>query len=256
MGAGPGAADLLTLRAAKLLAEADIVFYDALVSQEILGMSSCDIKIAVGKRCGKHSTAQRFINKRLADAAQRHRTVVRLKGGDPMLFGRAQEEIAYLQKLGIPVEIVPGLTAASAAAAELGVSLTQRGVSRSVAFATPRVGEGEAPSRWARAAAAADTAVLYMAAGDGESVTSALVREGLHPDTPVAVVESASLQKKIFTGKLVELPALVARCTGGPALLVIGEVLKALDQRYLPSTSGNRSGSDPDLLERIASQAA
>ena len=240
VGAGPGAADLLTLRAARLLGEADIVFHDALVSPEILALAAQAVKVPVGKRCGRHSTAQRFINKRLADAARRYRTVVRLKGGDPMLFGRADEEIRFLEKEKIKVEIVPGITAAFGASAELGVSLTRRGVSRSVAFATPRLGEGEASSRWARAAAAADTAVLYMAAGDAEAVRKSLLEEGLPPDTPVAVVENASLEsKRVIAGTLQELPQLTARCTGGPALLLIGEVLRELahENRDVPHFS-------------------
>ncbi|MGQ0545260.1 MAG: uroporphyrinogen-III C-methyltransferase [Betaproteobacteria bacterium] len=228
VGAGPGAADLLTLRAARLLGEADVVFYDALVPQEILSFVKGE-KIAVGKRCGKHSTAQRFINKRLADAARRYKTVVRLKGGDPMLFGRADEEIRHLMALGIPVEVVPGVTAAFAASAELKTSLTRRGLSRSVVFVTPRHGEGESPSAWARAAAAADTAVLYMAAGDAEAVRKALLDEGLEAGTPVAIVENASRpDQNISTGDLSELPMLAERCNGGPALLLIGEVLRAL----------------------------
>src|SRR6185503_16223644 len=108
----PGAPDLLTVRAVRLLGEADIVFHDALVPQEILALAPQARKVAVGKRCGRHSTAQRFINKRLADAARQHKVVVRLKGGDPMLFGRAQEEIHYLASRGIRVEVVPGITAA------------------------------------------------------------------------------------------------------------------------------------------------
>jgi uroporphyrin-III C-methyltransferase len=251
VGAGPGAADLLTLRAARLLGEANIVFHDALVPREILDLVKGE-RIAVGKRCGKHSTAQRFINKRLADAARRYRTVVRLKGGDPMLFGRAQEELDFLLKNGIAVEIVPGVTAALAASADIGTSLTRRGVSRSVVFVTPRHGEGESPSQWAKAAAAADTAVLYMGAGDAAAVRDGLLAEGMKGDTPVAVVESASIESKVFAGKLAELPLLAARCTGGPALLMIGEVY-----RYLPSTSGKvKSGSDPDLRPRVASQIA
>jgi uroporphyrin-III C-methyltransferase len=143
VGGGPGAADLLTLRAARLLAEADVVFFDALISEDILALAPRAEKIFVGKRCGAHATAQRFINKRLADAAARHACVVRLEGGDPMLFGRAHEEIAYLKSRGIAVEVVPGVTAALAASAGLQVSLTRRGVSRSVVFATPRA----APAR-------------------------------------------------------------------------------------------------------------
>ena len=120
IGAGPGAPDLLTLRAARLLERAQIVFHDALVHPETLALAERAEKIAVGKRCGAHSTAQRFINKRLIDAAKKHAIVVRLKGGDPMLFGRAQEEIDALRTAGIPVEVVPGVTAALAASAQLG----------------------------------------------------------------------------------------------------------------------------------------
>ena len=130
VGAGPGAPDLITLRAARLIESADIVFYDALVHPDTVALATRAEKIAVGKRCGAHSTAQRFINKRLIDAAATHERVVRIKGGDPMLFGRAQEEIDALTRAGIAVEIVPGVTAAQAASADLGVSLTRRGVSR------------------------------------------------------------------------------------------------------------------------------
>ena len=140
-------ADLLTLRAARLLAAADIVLHDALVHPDTLALAARARKVAVGKRCGAHSTAQRFINKRLVDAARKHDVVVRLKGGDPMLFGRAQEEIDALDAAGIAYEVVPGITAALAASAELGMSLTQRGVARSVAFVTPRVGDGRGGAR-------------------------------------------------------------------------------------------------------------
>ena len=128
VGAGPGAPDLLTLRAARLLERADIVFHDALVHPDTLALATRAVRIAVGKRCGKHATAQRFINKQLVDAAGKHAVVVRLKGGDPMLFGRAHEEIGALEAAGVPYEIVPGVTAALAATADLGISLTQRGV--------------------------------------------------------------------------------------------------------------------------------
>src|SRR3982751_1600302 len=117
VGAGPGAPDLLTLRAARLLERADIVFHDALVHPDVVALARNAQCIAVGKRCGRHATAQRFINKRLVDAAHTHSVVVRLKGGDPMLFGRAQEEIDALEATGIDYEVVPGITAALAASA-------------------------------------------------------------------------------------------------------------------------------------------
>jgi uroporphyrin-III C-methyltransferase len=228
VGAGPGASDLLTVRAVRLLGEADIVFHDALVPEEVLVLIKRAQKIAVGKRCGSHSTAQRFINKRLLDAAREHRVVVRLKGGDPMLFGRAHEEISFLQSRNIKVEVVPGVTAALAASAELKISLTRRGTARTVTFVTPRVGEGEAPSDWARAVAVADTAVLYMAATDAEAVVQALSAAGVKRSAPIVVAENVSLPgRALHAGTLADLPQLVVRCSGGPALILIGEVFEA-----------------------------
>jgi len=226
VGAGPGAPDLLTLRAARILAEADIVFHDALVGPGILALASKAEKIAVGKRSGRYSTAQRFINKQLADAARKHRVVVRLKGGDPMLFGRAHEEIDFLRKNCIAVEVVPGVTAALAAGAQIGVSLTRRGAARSVAFVTPRVGRGEAPSNWVGAAVAADTVAIYMAAGEADAISQRLIAAGKPRSTPLALVENASLaQQRAMYGRLDELGALAAELEGGPALVLLGEVL-------------------------------
>ena len=152
-------------------------------------------KISVGKRSGLRSTAQHFINKRLLDAAREHRIVVRLKGGDPMLFGRAHEEIDFLRKHDVKVEVVPGITAALAASAELRISLTRRGVSRSVTFVTPRVAQGARASSWIAAVMAADTAAIYMGAGEGAAIAAALLEAGKPPATPVAVVENASLPR-------------------------------------------------------------
>ncbi len=142
VGAGPGAADLLTLRAARLLGEADVVLYDALVGREVLDLAPQAKKISVGKRCGRRSLSQSTINILLVDAALSFQRVVRLKGGDPGIFGRLHEEIFALDTAGIAYDIVPGITSALAAAAQLGVSLTERGVARSVTFATPAVGHG------------------------------------------------------------------------------------------------------------------
>jgi len=224
VGAGPGAADLLTLRAARLLGEADIVFHDALVPHEILDLIK-GRKVPVGKRSGRLSTAQQFINKQLFDAAKRYQIVVRLKGGDPLLFGRAHEEIAFLRRNSIKVEIVPGVTAALAASAELQVSLTRRGEARSVAFVTPRVGAGERESRWVDAVLAADTAAIYMAAGETARIAKTLIAAGKAARTPVAVVERASLPdaRLAFTtlGGLRDLEA-----PGAPALIFVGEIYR------------------------------
>jgi len=225
VGAGPGAAELLTLRAARLLGEADIVFHDARVSKEILAFAARARLVAVGKRSGRFATAQRFINKQLLDAAKRYSTVVRLKGGDPMLFGRAHEEISFLRRNSIAVEIVPGVTAALAASAELQVSLTRRGEARSVAFVTPRVGAGERESRWVDAALAADTAAIYMAAGQATMIAQALIDAGKPARTPVAVVERASLpDAKVAFSTLGRLRALEA--PAAPALIFVGEIYR------------------------------
>jgi uroporphyrin-III C-methyltransferase len=223
VGAGPGAPDLLTVRALRLLGEADIVFHDALIHPDTLALATRAEKIPVGKRCGRHSTAQCFINKRLADAARRYRVVVRLKGGDPMLFGRAQEEIDFLRSRNIAVNVVPGVTAALAASAELGISLTRRGLARSVTFVTPRVGAGERESSWAQAVVSADTAAIYMGAGEGPAIGAALIAAGKPPSAPVAIVENASLDTaSVAYATLERLP----RLSGGPVLILIGEAYR------------------------------
>ena len=225
VGAGPGASDLLTVRAARLLGDADVVFHDALIADDVLRLASRAKKIPIGKRCGRHSTAQRFINKRLADAARSHRVVVRLKGGDPMLFGRAHEEITYLAARGIRVEVVPGVTAALAASAELAISLTRRGAARSVSLVTPRVGKGERESRWIESVLAADTAAIYMGAGEAEAIAAALIGAGKPANTPLALVEDASLPAmRIQYATLADLPRLATR--GGPTLILLGEVYR------------------------------
>lgn len=242
IGAGPGAADLITLRGARLLAQADVVLYDALVQPELLQMANPTAQmIAVGKRCRQVSSDQRFINRALVEAAQRHAVVVRLKGGDPMIFGRAQEEIAALQAAGIEYQIVPGITSALATAAELGVSLTQRGVSRNVVFVTPRVGENEFASDWAQSVLAADTAVLYMASGQAAEIAAALMQRGLSGNTPAALISNASLpnMQKVCT-TLARLPE-ATKDTDVPALIILGEVLRAQVQDNLP-----------DLIRQVA----
>ena len=225
VGAGPGAADLLTVRAVRLLESADIVFYDALVQPETLALAKNARLVDVGKRFGKISTEQRFINRALVEAARSHSVVVRLKGGDPMVFGRAQEEIDALHEAGIEVDVVPGITAATAASAELGVSLTRRGLARTVAFVTPRIGKDETGSDWLTAAVAADTTILYMAAGQASAIASALIQAGKPAATPVAIVENASLGASHRTvGTLEQLLHNSPGSHGGPAVLAVGAV--------------------------------
>jgi uroporphyrin-III C-methyltransferase len=253
VGAGPGAPDLLTLRALRLLQQADIVLHDALVHPETLALASKARLVQVGKRCGRHATAQSFINKRLVDAARRYACVVRLKGGDPMLFGRAQEELDALAAAGITAEVVPGITAAVAASAALGVSLTRRGLSRHVCMVTPRVAQDPSAvsdNDWVSPLLLNDTAVIYMGATQAAAIASTLIARGKPATTPLAVVQNASLptQRQVF-GQLQELPRLVDQlqahaglefslervtesglrfesASSGPILIVLGEVLR------------------------------
>lgn len=229
VGAGPGAPDLLTVRAARLLAQADIVFYDALVHPETLALAVRARQIPVGKRCARVSTDQRFINRGLVEAAKKYACVVRLKGGDPLLFGRAEEELSALRAAQIPYQIVPGITAALAASAELGVSLTRRGQARQVTFATARVGEGELASQWAAALAQSDTAVLYMGVKQAAAISATLLAQGKAPDTPVMVVANASLPDcQRWATTLAALPHLSAiQQLEVPAILLLGEVYRA-----------------------------
>jgi uroporphyrin-III C-methyltransferase len=239
IGAGPGAPDLLTLRAADILWRADVVFHDSLVHPETLARAVRAEKTAVGKRSGRRSTAQQFINKRLIDAARRHAVVVRLKGGDPLLFGRAQEEIDALRRAGVDFEIVPGVTAGTAAAAELGISLTRRGLSRHVVFVTPRAAEGERGNDWAASVLAADTAVLYMGAGLAQAISAELIRRGKPAGTPVALVESVSLPEcRVLFGALADLPELARKTGHGPTIVLFGEVLKAAFAQHSPALGG------------------
>lgn len=229
VGAGPGAADLLTVRAARLLGRADAVFHDALVDGEVLALAPQAHLVAVGKRCGQLSTVQQFINRQLVDAARRHACVVRLKGGDPMLFGRAQEEIAALARAGIEVEVVPGISAAFGASSALGLSLTRRGLSRSVVFLTPAVGNGERPHAWADAARGADTVVLYMAGRQAEAIAQGLMATGMAPGRPAVLVENASLPaQRVLPTTLERLPQAARELGSGPALIMVGEIYAEL----------------------------
>ncbi|WP_407655465.1 uroporphyrinogen-III C-methyltransferase [Burkholderia alba] len=223
IGAGPGAADLITVRGARLLGEADVVLHDALVEPAMLDHAPRARRIAVGKRCGQRSTAQHFINKQIVDAAREYAVVVRLKGGDPMLFGRADEEMRALEAAGIDYEVVPGITAALASAATLKRSLTLRGVARSVAFAT----HSRAPdSAEIREQVNADSLVYYMGRDSAPGIARQLIDAGRPASTPVAIVEACSTpRERTLTLTLDEMAAGVAQAwldATQPSLLMIG----------------------------------
>jgi len=239
VGAGPGAADLITVRGANLLARAQIVFHDALVEPEMLALCPQAILVPVGKRCGQLSSSQRFINKRLVDAAQRYEMVVRLKGGDPMLFGRADEELRALEAAGVQTEVVPGITAALAGAAALKQSLTLRGVARSVAFITQAqasnvdtdsAGQIAPTASLPNAHATADTLVYYMGRKDAVSIAQELIAQGRSMNTPVHLLESVSTQReRVLTTTLAELADSQTESwfnSNSPLLIMIGEALR------------------------------
>ncbi|HEX2604689.1 MAG TPA: uroporphyrinogen-III C-methyltransferase [Oxalicibacterium sp.] len=222
IGAGPGAADLLTVRAVRILAQAEVVLYDALVTHEVLALCPQAEKISVGKRSGQRSTAQVAINELLIDCARKHQLVVRLKGGDPMLFGRADEELSALESNGIAVKVVPGITTAFAAAASTQQPLTKRGVARSIAFFTAATAPGEPdlltlPNT--------DTLIQYM--GGREAVVTArkLLEQGRSPELPVVIVENCSLpSERIARISLQELERGLGE-RPGPVLVMIGEAM-------------------------------
>lgn len=226
IGAGPGAADLITVRGARILGEAQVVLHDALVSPEMLQWCPQAQLVEVGKRCGKRSTAQRFINRQIVDLASKHERVVRLKGGDPMLFGRADEELRALEEAGIEYEIVPGITAALAAASAIARPLTRRGVARSVAFAT----QAKAPeTEEAQLDASADTLVYYMGRDQAAAIAGRLIEQGRAPSTPAWVVEAASTARqrsRQFTLRQMAAGEAAAWIDPEqPSLLMIGEAL-------------------------------
>lgn len=250
VGAGPGAADLITVRGAKLLGKADIVFHDALVEPEMLALCPQATLVPVGKRCGKLSSAQHFINKRLVDAAYKYQTIVRLKGGDPMLFGRADEELSSLKDAGIEVEVVPGITAALAAAAGIGQSLTLRGVSRSVAFVTLAQATENPGFGQPLANPTADTLVYYMGRKDASRIAQQLIEQSPNHgiNTPVQILEAVSTPRERQWGStLSELAAGKADQwfdRSSPALIMIGEALKQ-------NTTASLEGSSPEINNRL-----
>ena len=251
VGAGPGAADLITVRGAKLLEKADIVFHDALVDPAMLELCPQAIKEPVGKRCGKLSCAQHFINKQLVDAAHKHQIIVRLKGGDPMMFGRGDEEIQALKNHHIEVEVVPGITAALAGAATTQQSLTLRGVSRSVAFVTlAQANEGEAkPIQNPNA----DTVVYYMGRKDARNIAKQLIEGDSQyaNETPVHILEAVSTKNERHwsstLGQLADGKANDWFDSASPALIMVGEALR--EKRQSANKDADQSAEAIPALE-------
>lgn len=226
IGAGPGAADLITVRGARILARADAVLYDALVTDEMLALCPQAVKIPVGKRGGRRSAAQTFINEKMLECARQYALVVRLKGGDPMMFGRADEELRALEAEGVEIEIVPGITAALAAAAAAKLPLTKRGIGRSVAFFT----SSTAPDHPEQTTLPdCDTLIQYMGGKTAITTARKLLAQGRSADTPVVVVENCSLSdERVLRLRLGNLEQGLSQFHG-PVLVMIGEALAPRD---------------------------
>jgi uroporphyrin-III C-methyltransferase/precorrin-2 dehydrogenase/sirohydrochlorin ferrochelatase len=228
VGAGPGAEDLITLRAQRQLMEADVIVHDALVPEAVIAMGRRDAeRIGVGKRKGCHTKSQTEINALLVSLAREGRRVVRLKAGDPLVFGRAGEEMQALRDAGVAYEVVPGVTAALAAAADFELPLTLRGVSSSLVFTTGHDLRGETLPDWARLAIDGATVAVYMGRSIAAEVAARLIEAGLSPDTAVAVVENASrAERRLFHGTLNDLPSLELRGDlSGPVMTIIGDAV-------------------------------
>lgn len=228
VGAGPGAEDLLTLRAHRLLMQADVIVFDALVPQAVVDMGRRDAeRISVGKRKGCHSKSQAEINDLLVELGRDGKRVVRLKSGDPLVFGRAGEEMAALREANVSYEVVPGVTAAFAAAADFELPLTLRGVASSMVFTTGHDLKGGTLPDWAKLAISGATVAVYMGRTIAADVAKRLIDAGLSPDTAVAVVENASLaSKRLLHGTLADLPSLQAREElTGPVMTIIGDAV-------------------------------
>ncbi|TVV75118.1 uroporphyrinogen-III C-methyltransferase [Sphingomonas solaris] len=237
VGAGPGDPDLLTRRAERLIAAADILFFDALVGPGVLALAAPGTElVSVGKRSGRHSKPQEGINDLLLAAARAGKRVVRLKGGDPSIFGRSTEEIGHLAAHGIAVHVCPGITAASAAAASGAASLTLRGLARRLTFVTAHTRAGEPLDLdWTALAGADTTLAVYMGRAAAPEVARELVRAGRDPDTPVMIAVNVSLpEERVIRGRLAALPFLVQTISDDdPTLLLIGEALAASPQGAL-----------------------
>jgi uroporphyrin-III C-methyltransferase / precorrin-2 dehydrogenase / sirohydrochlorin ferrochelatase len=239
VGAGPGDPDLLTLAAVRALQDADVILHDDLVSDAVLAFARNEArKFLVGKRGGRPSASQREIEALMVGLARQGKKVARLKGGDPMLFGRADEEIAACRAAGVPVTVIPGITAMSAAAAAIGRSLTGRGTARKVEIVTGHDRTGALPDE---AGPELTTRVVYMPKGSAGEHAALLLSEGWAPETPVAFVVAASRpEQRVVAGALVDAAILAQACGDEPALLLVGALAKELS---LDATTV-RSGTD------------
>ena len=234
VGAGPGDAELLTLKAHRLIQQADVVVYDRLVSDDILALIPNGVaRIAVGKIPGHHCVPQDQINDILVNLAHSGRHVVRLKGGDPYMFGRGGEEVLTLRRQGIPFEVVPGITAASGCSAYSGIPLTHRGLSRRVQFITGHFSDDDMlVYDWHRLADPDSTLVFYMALANLDDVCNRLIAAGLSSSTPAAAIENGTTgsQRRVVSTLLQLADDVSAEGIQAPAMIIIGKVVSLSEQ--------------------------
>jgi uroporphyrin-III C-methyltransferase / precorrin-2 dehydrogenase / sirohydrochlorin ferrochelatase len=234
IGVGPGDPDLLTLRAQQLLQQADVLLHDRLVPQVILDRARRDaLRINVGKTPGKHEHTQAAINQLMLEHARRGLRVARVKGGDPFVFGRGGEELAVLRAAGVPVVVVPGITASLGAAASAGIPLTHRGVSQVITFVTG-TGADSASLNWAALAQAKHTLVFYMSAAQIDTIVARLLEHGLRPEHPAVLLERATLpDERVIVSNLGQLVQVAAAAQlRSPTLLLVGEVAAMAEAKY------------------------
>lgn len=228
IGAGPGDPDLLTFRALRLMQQADVVLYDRLVSKEILNLCRRDAdRIYVGKQRADHALPQNEINQRLVDLAKEGKSVVRLKGGDPFIFGRGGEEIELLSQSNVPFQIVPGITAASGCATYAGIPLTHRDYAQSCMFVTGHLKDGSVDLNWPLLATPHQTVVIYMGLVGLPTICENLVSHGVSTNMPIALIEQGTTQQqRVITGQIATFAEKVERQSiKAPTLIIIGEVV-------------------------------
>lgn len=228
IGAGPGDPDLLTIKAYRLLLQSDLVVYDRLVSKEVIALIKPGTQLLyVGKKRSDHCVPQEQINQLLVDHAKQGKRVVRLKGGDPFIFGRGGEEIASLVEQNIPFQVVPGITAASGCSAYAGIPLTSRGFAQSVQFVTGQLKDGTIDLNWPELVAPDKTLVFYMGLNTLEVICESLIENGMDKTMPIALIEKGTTEsQRVFTSTLEQMPNKVANeSIESPALIIVGRVV-------------------------------